>query len=76
MKKRSFWQGLVAAIIGGAATGGAHALSEGQLNPKTIGASAGVGALIAVAALFKHAPHEDTPEEKKAKEADAADETK
>jgi hypothetical protein len=76
MKKRSFWQGLAAAIIGGAATGGAHALSEGVVNPKSIGASAGVGALIAVAALFKHAPQDDTEEEKKAKEADAADETK
>jgi hypothetical protein len=73
MKKRSFWQGLAAAIIGGAATGGAHALSEGIVNPKSIGASAGVGALIAVAALFKHAPHEDTKEEEKAKQLDPAD---
>lgn len=62
MNWKALLESLAVAAIGGAATGGAHALSEGTANPKAIGASAGAGALLAVAALFRHVPTEPKPE--------------
>ncbi len=53
---KTFWQALLAAAIGGAVTGLAAGLTESKPTPGKIGISAGAGAAVAVAALFKSSP--------------------
>ena len=57
---KTFWQGLAAAAIGGAASGFAASLQSGQ-GFKVSGISAGIGALLTVLALFKQSPVTPAP---------------
>ena len=58
MNWKRFLEGLAVTAIGGATTGAAHAATEGVVNPKAIGTSAAIGALIAVGAWVKQSPIE------------------
>jgi len=53
MNWKALFEGLAAAAIGGAATGGATALGDGPVSIKHIGAAAAAGALVGISAYFK-----------------------
>ena len=52
----SWLKGLLAAVAGGALTGATTGLSQGKLD-KSVGISAGAGALLTVLAYFKSPPN-------------------
>lgn len=61
MNWKAFLEGIAAAAIGGAATGGATAISDGTIHPKQVGAAAAAGAIIGIAAYFKQSPLKKKP---------------
>lgn len=50
---KAFFEGLGAAAIGGAVTGGVTALQDGPISAKQVGAAALAGALVMMAGYFK-----------------------
>ena len=61
MNWKSFWQGLAAAAIGGAATSSTHYLTGGNTDLTHLGPIAAIGAIIGVAGLFTQSPTAPPP---------------
>jgi len=53
---RAFWKTLLAAAVGGAATAIAGTNIDPTMSWKQLGASAGIGALVAIVHLFQAKP--------------------